>query len=122
MGTVRKVEVKGGTFAIPLIGAHPERVAKMMFCITSMHSQFQWSRFGETVRRPLLGEYALISTSAETLGQRLRAVSGLHMTQAAIDGKRSFPGASLSIFPKAGHWPMIERLDDWLRELTGFLT
>lgn len=168
----------GGTFAIPFVADYPSRVDRALFCITTMHPSFVWSRLGQRSRQPLLGELHAAFESKEDIAKRQRAIAP-HLSQEAIENmlrrhdgsmkraildfyrntntaeypywqgrferaiagkpihviwgahnpgngeetaRRSFPGAKVTVYPDAGHWPMLEDEARWLNDLERFAT
>lgn len=75
----------GGTFAIPFVGAHPDRCAGGLFCITSLHPDFEWHELANTYRRPGDGERAMEQFTLERFTQSVRAFSGPGLTTEHID-------------------------------------
>jgi pimeloyl-ACP methyl ester carboxylesterase len=66
----------GGTFAIPFIGAYPERTCAGLFCITSMHPDFTWHPFAELCRTPEVGERMMAGYNKDVFTAGVRAFSG----------------------------------------------
>ena len=75
----------GGTFAIPFTAEFPSRIDRALFCITTMHPTFVWSRLGQRSRQPILGDLYAAFESKEDIAQRQRAIAP-RLSQEAIEG------------------------------------
>jgi pimeloyl-ACP methyl ester carboxylesterase len=74
----------GGTFAIPFMAAHAERVRRAHFCITTMHPDFRWSKLGQICRTPYKGELHMATMSWGSFRDSRRHIAGPHYAEADI--------------------------------------
>jgi pimeloyl-ACP methyl ester carboxylesterase len=168
----------GGVWGGIFVGAYPERVARALFSVTSIHPSFEWREGAKINRIPLVGELAVSAFNADRFVAALKTFSGPKRTEASMretfarvdgrmrrgilkfyrtteveefktwhprylagikgkpvrviwgelnpaakpkDGVLSFPTDDLIVYPKVGHWPMLEDPERWAADVGAFL-